>query len=119
MYEMEGALPGLATPGLPVTRLTWRHAPPAGTRHPCEVPVSRLLSRSEVAPGWFPFPTVNVFLLLSLRSRKSLLQFILNFSLSPRSPQNANGYPHVAAGYPPTYAQLTHRLLNVIQQILI
>jgi hypothetical protein len=40
MYEMEGALPGLATLGGPVARPTRRRVPPAATRPPCEVPVS-------------------------------------------------------------------------------
>ena len=76
MYEMEGALPGNVALGSPVARQTRRHAPPAGTGHPREVPVSWYLARPEVTPGWFPFPTVKVFLLLSWRSRKSLEQFI-------------------------------------------
>ncbi len=42
MYEMEEALPGLATLGGPVARPTRRRAPPAGARHPCEGPVARL-----------------------------------------------------------------------------
>ena len=76
MYEMEGALPGYATPSPPVARQTPRHAPPAGTGYPREVPVSRRLPRPGVAPGRFPFPTVRVFLLLSRRSRKSPGQFV-------------------------------------------
>jgi hypothetical protein len=104
MYEMEGARPGLATLDRPVTRLTWRHAPPAGTEYPHEVPVSRPLPRPEAAPGWFPFPTVRYFYCFSLRSRKSLPQFILSFSLSTRSPQNAGGYPHMTA--------VIHRLMH-------
>ena len=112
MYEMEGALPGSVTLGSPVARQTRRHAPPASTRYPREVPVSRYLPRPGVAPGWFPFPTVRVFLLLSPPSCKGLREFILSFSLSTRYPQKANGYPHVTAvihrlmhssstGYPP------------------
>ena len=104
MYEMEGALPGLATLGRPVAQPARRHAPPAGTRYPCEGPVSRLLPRPGVAPGWFPFPTVKVFLLLSLQSRKSLRQFILSFSMSTRCPQCAGGYPHMIA--------VIHRLMH-------
>jgi hypothetical protein len=65
MYEMEGA------------------PPPAGARYPLEVPVSRSLPRSGITPGRCPFPTVKVFLLLSRPMRKSLPQFILNFSSAP------------------------------------
>ena len=62
MYEMEGALCGLAAPDRPVARLPRRCAPPARAKHPREPPVSRLFPRPWVAPGWCPFPTVNVFL---------------------------------------------------------
>jgi hypothetical protein len=55
MYEMEGASSGLAAPGRPADRLTWRRAPPAGTGCPHEAPVSQLLPRPGVAPGWLPF----------------------------------------------------------------
>src|SRR5258708_35020336 len=61
MYEMEGALPGSVALGPPVARQTRRHAPPAGTRNPRDVPVSRYFPRPGVAPGRFPFPTVKVF----------------------------------------------------------
>jgi hypothetical protein len=80
MYEMEGASSWLAPPGRPVTRSTWRCAPPAGARDPREAPVSLLLAAFRVNPGRFPFPTVKIFLLLSRRSRKSLRQFIFRFS---------------------------------------
>ncbi len=63
MYEMEGALFGLATLGRPVARLTRRRAPPARARYPREAPVSWLFPRPRVAPRWCPFPTVKVFLL--------------------------------------------------------
>ena len=62
MYEMEGALCGLAAPDRPVARLPRRCAPPARAKHPREPPVSRPFPRPWVAPGWCPFPTVNVFL---------------------------------------------------------
>jgi hypothetical protein len=86
MYEMEGA------------------PPPAGARYPLEVPVSRSLPRSGIAPGWFPFPTVKVFLLLSPPMRKSLPQFIPDFLPVPRYPQENPGYPHVTA--------VIHRLMH-------
>ena len=104
MYEMEGALPGCVTLGrqLPGKPGVARRPPVPSTRVKCQV--SRLFPRPGVAPGWFPFPTVKVFLLLSRRSRKSLRQFILSFSLSTRYPQNAGGYPHVTA--------VIHRLMH-------
>ena len=104
MYEMEGALPGSITLGSPVARQTRRHAPPASTRYPREVLVSRYLPRPGVTPGRFPFPTVRVFLLLSPPSRKSLREFTLSFFQSTRYPQNIDGYPHVAT--------VIHRLMN-------
>src|SRR6516225_4628128 len=104
MYEMEGASSGCTTPGPPVSRLTRRCAPPAGTRIPREMPVSQLLPCPGVAPGWFPFPTVRVFLLLSRRPRKSLREFILSFFLSTSYPQDDGSYPHAAA--------VIHRLMH-------
>jgi hypothetical protein len=62
MYEMEGALSGLAAPDPPVARLPRRRAPPARARYPREPPVSRPFPRPGVSPRWCPFPTVNVFL---------------------------------------------------------
>ena len=97
MYEMEGASSGLAAPGRPVTRPTRRRAPPAARRYgyPHEVPVSRLLPRPGVAPGWFPFPTVKYFYCFLRRSRKGVRQFISSFFLSTRCPQNDDGCPHM------------------------
>ncbi len=77
MYEMEGALSGLAAPGRPVARLPRRRAPPARARHPWPLP------RPGVAPGRCPFPTVKVFLLPPGMSCKGLRQFILGFFLYP------------------------------------
>ncbi len=108
MYEMEGALPGCATLGRQLPGKPGVAGRPAGTKYPREVPVSRLIARPGVAPGWFPFPTVRVFLLLFPGSRKSLRQFILSFPLSTRNPQTDSGYP-------PVYTQLIHKLPNVIQ----
>ncbi len=99
-----GPRPAAPRHGPPVTRQTRRHAPPAGTGDPREIPVSRLPTRPGVAPGWFPFPTVKVFLLLSRRTRKSLEEFISSFSLSTRFPQNTRSYPHVTA--------VIHRLMH-------
>ncbi len=79
MYEMKGALPGCAAPDPPVAWLPRRRGPPAGARHPRELPVPRLSPCPGVAPGWCPFPTVKVFLLPSRWSRKSLREFILGF----------------------------------------
>jgi hypothetical protein len=108
MYEMEGASPGCATLGrqLPGKPGVAYHS--AGTEYPREDPVSRFIPRPGVTPGWFPFPTEKVFLLLFPGSRKSLRQFILSFSLSTRDPQTNSGYP-------PAYTQLIHKLPNVIQ----
>jgi hypothetical protein len=79
MYEMEGALFGLAAPYRPVTRLLRHDAPPAGARYPHEAPVSRLLPRSGVSPGRCPFPAVKVFLPCPRMSRKSRWPFISDF----------------------------------------
>ena len=94
-YEMEGASSGVATLDRLVARPTQRRVPPAGTGYPREVPVSRLLPRPGVAPGWFPFPTVKYFYCFLRRSRKGVRQFISSFFLSTRCPQNDDGCPHM------------------------
>ena len=123
MYEMEGASPGYATPSPPVARQTPRHAPPAGTGYPREVPVSRRLPRPGVAPGRFPFPTVKVFLLLSPIVAQGYagihFEFFFVHTISTeyrRLSACLRGYP---LGYPPAYAQLIHRLPTVIRRALI
>jgi hypothetical protein len=68
--------PGLTVPVRPVARTPRRHAPPAGARHPLQIPVSRPLHRPGGTPGWCPFPAVKTFLRPSPASRKSPLQFI-------------------------------------------
>jgi hypothetical protein len=53
MYEMEGPRP--ASPHQLTSCLALPHnAPPAGARHPCEGPVSRLLPRSRGRPQVVP-----------------------------------------------------------------
>jgi hypothetical protein len=104
MYEMEGAPPGYATLSPPVARPTPRHAPPAGTGDPREVPVSRRLPRPGVAPGRFPFPTVKYFYCFPQSSRKGLREFILSFFPSTRYPQITSGYPHIS--------EIIHRLMH-------
>jgi hypothetical protein len=99
-----GPRPAAPRHGPPVTRQARRHAPPASTGDPREMPVSRLLTRPGVAPRRFPFPAVRVFLLLSWRTRKSLGEFISSFSLSTCFPQNARSYPHVTV--------VIHRLMH-------
>jgi hypothetical protein len=113
MYEMEGARPGLATLDRPVARLTWRHAPPAGTEHPCKVPVSRLFPRPEAAPGWFPFPTVKVFLLLSPAVAQESAAIHFEFFFVHTISTERWRLSARDRSYPPAYAQFIHRLLNV------
>jgi hypothetical protein len=119
MYEMEGASPGYVALGSPVARFTWRYAPPAGPEFPRDVPVSQYFPRPGVTPGRFPFPTVKVFLLLSPPSRKGLREFILGFfgvhTISTEGPRLSAR----CVGYPPAYAQLIHKLHNVIRRVLI
>jgi hypothetical protein len=117
MYEMEGALSGLAAPGRPVARLPRRRAPPARARHPCEAPVSRPLPRPGVAPGRCPFPTVKVFLLPMGMSRKGLRQFILSFFYIHTMSTESLQLSALDDGYPPVNAQCVHRLPGVSQVI--
>jgi hypothetical protein len=116
-YEMEGALPGLAAPDRPVARLPQRCAPPARTRHPRDVPVSRCFSRPGVASGWRPFPTVRVFLLPPPVSRKGPWPFILRFFLIHIMSTERGHLSALGNGYPLAYAQPIHRLPGVIRGI--
>ena len=119
MYEMEGALPSYATPSPPVARRTPRHAPPAGTGYPLEVPVSRRFPRPGDSPGRFPFPTVKVFLLLSPVVAQEYAGIHLKFfPVHMISTDNRRLSAH-SSDYPPAYTQLIHRLLTVIQRVLI
>jgi hypothetical protein len=115
MYEMEGALPGLAAPDRPVTRPSRRRAPPARARHPYEAPVSRPLPRPGVAPGRCPFPTVKVFLLPPGMSCKGLRQFILGFFSIHTMSTKSWELSAFDNGYPPVNAQCVHRLPGVSQ----
>jgi len=108
MYEMKGALSGHALPARPVARLPRRRTPPAGAKHPREPPVSRLFPCPGVAPGWCPFPTVKVFLLPSLWSRKSLREFIFSFFRVHTLPTECRRLSARHSGYPPAYAQQIH-----------
>jgi len=119
MYEMEGASPGCVAPGSPVAWQARHYAPPAGTGNPRDVPVSRYFPRPGVAPRRFPFPTVKVFLLLSpaVAQESAGIHFKF-FGVHMIS----TGYRRLSAwysGYPLAYAQLIHRLPNVIHRTLI
>ena len=119
MYEMEGASPGRVAPGSPVAWPTRHYAPPAGTGNPRDVPVSRYFPRPGVAPRRFPFPTVKVFLLLSpavaQESAGIHFKFFCVHMISTEYRRLSARY----SGYPPAYAQLIHRLPNVIHRTLI
>jgi len=113
MYEMKGALPGCAAPDPPVAWRPRRRAPPAGARHPRELPVSRLSPCPGVAPGWCPFPTVKLFLLPSRWSRKSLREFILGFfcvhTLSTPCPLVIRISQRLSTGLCTPHPQIIHR----------
>ena len=118
MYEMEGASPGCVAPGSPVAWPTRHYAPPAGTGNPRDVPVSRYFPRPGVAPRRFPFPTVKVFLLLfpavAQESAGIHFKFFGVHMISTEYRRLSAWY----SGYPPAYAQLIHRLPNVIYRTL-
>src|SRR6266568_1250611 len=108
MYEMEGALPGSITLGSPVARQTRRHAPPASTGYPREVPVSRYLPRPGVAPGRFPFPNgesiSTAFPAVAQESAGINSRFSPVHTISTERHRLSARYD----GYPPAYAQLIH-----------
>ena len=117
MYEMEGALPSYATLSPPVARQTPRHAPPAGTGYPREVPVSRRLPRPGVAPGRFPFPTVKVFLLLFPVVAQGYTGIHFEFFFVHTISTEYRRLSACIRGYPLAHAQLIHRLVTVIQRV--
>ena len=119
MYEMEGALPGSVRSGKPVARLTRHHAPPAGTGNPRDVPVSRYFPRPGVTPRRFPFPNgesiSTAFPAVAQESSGIHFKFFGIHMISTEHRRLSACYD----GYPPAYAQLIHRLPNVIHRILI
>jgi len=119
MYEMEGASPGCAAPASPVA---WQNPALRAARryrNPRDVPVSRYFPRPGVAPRRFPFPTVKVFLLLSpavaQESAGIHFKFFGVHMISTEYRRLSAWY----SGYPLAYAQLIHRLPNVIHRTLI
>ena len=86
---------------------------------PRDVPVSRPFPCPGVSPGRFPFPTVKVFLLLSPPSRKGLREFILGFFRVHTISTEGPWLSARCVGYPRAYAQLIHKLHNVIRRVLI
>ena len=74
MYEMKGALSGHAAPGRPVARPSRRRAPHRRGQAPAVNTGFPAFPASRVAPGWCPFPTVNVFLRPFRESCKSLIE---------------------------------------------
>ena len=111
MYEMEGALPGYATPSPPADRQTPRHAPPAGTGDPPEAPVSRRLPRPGGRPGRFPFPTVKYFYCFPRRRARvcgnSFLVFPRPHDIH-RTPVVIRMLPDLSTGLCTTHPQATH-----------
>ena len=80
MYEIEGGLVWPRPPGRPrLPSLPSAARQPARARHPQQTPVSRPFLRPAVAPGWCPFPTVNVFLRPFREPRKSPREFNWEF----------------------------------------
>ena len=116
MYEMEGASPGCVAPGSPVAWPTRHDAPPAGTGNPRDVPVSRYFPRPGVTPRRFPFPTVKVFLLLSPAVAQESAGIHFKFFCVHMISTEYRLLSACYSGYPPAYAQLIHRLLNVIHR---
>jgi hypothetical protein len=93
----------LAGPGRPVARPPRRHAPPAGAKHPRQIPVSRPFPRPGEAPGWCPFPAVKAFLRPLRPSRKSRRG--IHFEFFPR--------PHVVHRIP-SVIRMSQRLSTAL-----
>ena len=93
MHEMEGPARSHGTkPSVALLRCAIR--PATRANDPPEVPVSRLFLRSEVSPGWSPFPVVTAFLrLIGYPAQEFAASILMIFWLSTRRPQDRHGYP--------------------------
>jgi len=95
----------LAGPGRPVARPPRRHAPPAGAKHPRQIPVSRPFPRPGVAPGMVPVSCgESISTPLAARRARAGGNSFWVFFASTCCPQNSATYPHIAA--------VIHRLLH-------
>jgi hypothetical protein len=99
-------------PGLPSAT---RRPPVPDTR--CKFRFPGLSIAPGKPPGWCPFPAVKVFLRPSRASRKSSPEFILSFFRLHILSTGSRRLSARRSGYPPPYAQLLHRSLDVTQRI--
>ena len=83
------------------------------------MPVSRYFPRPGVAPGRIPFPTVKVFLLLSPAVAQESAGIHFEFFPVHTISTERRRLSARCGGYPPAYAQLIHKLHNVINRVLI
>ena len=121
MYEMKGALSGRAAPDPPVAWLPRRRAPPAGARRPREPPVSQLFPCPGVAPGWCPFPTVNVclhaFAMVAQESAGIHFEFFPCPHVVHRMPPVIRTSQWLSTGFCTSCPQIIHRLPGVTRRI--
>jgi len=118
MYEMEGALPGCVTLGhrLPGRPGVARHPPVPSTHAKCQfpsLPASR--SRPRMVPVSNGENISTAFRTVMQESAAIHFEFFPVHTISTERSQLSSCY----GGYPPAYAQLIHKLLNVIQRVLI
>jgi hypothetical protein len=99
-------------PGLPGAT---RRPPVPDTR--CKFRFPGLYTAPGETPGWCPFPAVKVFLRPPPASRKSPQQFISGFFPVHTLSTEFRRLSACRSGYPPPYAQLFHRSLDVTQRI--
>ena|SRR5712692_5026361 len=117
MYEMEGALSGLASLGPPVTRqnpasrAVRRYRAPAGSASFPAHPTSRGCPRTVPVSNGESISTA--FLTVAQESAAIHLKF---FSVHMMSTERWRLSAR-DGGYPPSYTQLVHRLLNVSQRV--
>ena len=119
MYEMEGALPGLAAPGRPVTRPAQRRAPPAGAGDPRETPVSRLLPRPGGRPRMVPVPNGESISTASPAVAQESAAIHVKFFFIHTNVHRALRVIRTSRRLSTACAQPVHRLHNVISRVLI
>jgi hypothetical protein len=117
MYEMGGLAPTSPHQARPVAWLCCRAAPPAGARHPCAGPVSRLLPRSQGRPQVVPVSSGESISTASANATQEPEANYFRFFRYPHGIHKGSQLSAPVGGYPPVYSHSVHKLSGVAQGI--
>jgi hypothetical protein len=109
--------PGLTVPVRPVARTPRRHAPPAGARHPLQIPVSRPLHRPGGNPRMVPVSCGENISTPSASVAQESVPIPFKFFPVHILSTEFCGLSARRSSYPLPYAQLLHRSPDVTQRI--